>query len=82
VHSRIARVIYGATEPKSGVIESSMKFLESDFLNHKVECCGGVLSEESSGLMSDFFKMRRDGKKKLKALNKKLSKKLTITEEE
>lgn len=67
VHSRIARVVYGATEPKSGVIESSMRFLENGFLNHKVESCSGVMSDESYLLMSSFFKMRREGKKKLKS---------------
>lgn len=70
VHSRVQRVVYGTTEPKSGVIESSMRFFDSDFLNHKVDSHSGVLALESSEIMSNFFKMRREGKKKLKNLSK------------
>ncbi|MFT6190315.1 MAG: tRNA(adenine34) deaminase [Oleispira sp.] len=66
VHSRIARLVYGTTEPKSGVIESAMCLLEQPFYNHKIEITGGVLAQEASTLMSDFFTMRRAGKKKLK----------------
>jgi len=70
VHSRIGRLVYGATEPKAGVIESAMCLLESSFFNHRIEVKGGVLAEDSSKLMSDFFKMRREGKKKLKQASK------------
>ena len=66
VHSRIARLVYGTTEPKSGVIESAMCLLDQPFYNHKIEITGGVLAQEASTLMSDFFTMRRAGKKKLK----------------
>lgn len=69
VHSRIERLVYGTTEPKSGVVESAMKFLDSDFLNHKVEVSAGVLAQDAADIMSSFFKMRRAGKKKLKQLN-------------
>ncbi|NRA23815.1 MAG: tRNA adenosine(34) deaminase TadA [Oleispira sp.] len=71
VHSRIERLVYATTEPKAGVVESAMKLLESPFLNHKVETCSGVMSDEAAKLMSSFFKMRREGKKKLKELNRK-----------
>lgn len=70
VHSRIERLVYATTEPKSGVVESAMTFLESDFLNHKVKVCSGVLAQDAADIMSSFFKMRREGKKKLKQLNK------------
>lgn len=70
VHARIGRVVYAATEPKAGVVESAMTFFESDFLNHKVEADSGVLAQEAADLMSSFFKMRRAGKKKLKELNR------------
>jgi len=66
VHSRIARLVYGTTEPKSGVIESAMCLLDQPFYNHKIEITGGMLAQEASTLMSDFFTMRRAGKKKLK----------------
>jgi tRNA(adenine34) deaminase len=70
VHARIERLVYATTEPKSGVVESAMCLLDSPFFNHKVEACGGVLAAEASKLMSDFFKMRREGKKKLKQASK------------
>jgi tRNA(adenine34) deaminase len=71
VHSRIERLVYGTTEPKAGVVESAMTLLEKSFLNHKVETCSGVMSDEAADLMSSFFKMRREGKKKLKELKRK-----------
>ena len=71
VHSRIERLVYGTTEPKSGVIESAMCLLDRPFYNHKIDLLGGVLAKEASTLMSDFFTMRREGKKKLKQANNK-----------
>jgi len=71
VHSRIQRLVYGATEPKAGVVESAACLLESPFFNHKIMSCGGILANEASQLMSDFFKMRREGKKKLKQASKR-----------
>jgi len=71
VHSRIDRLVYGATEPKAGVVESAMCLLDSSFFNHKIATRSGVLAEQASMLMSKFFKMRREGKKKLKQLGAK-----------
>ncbi|MFV3304008.1 tRNA adenosine(34) deaminase TadA [Pseudomonas sp. NY15181] len=62
VHSRIQRVVYGATEPKSGVVVSRGAFFEQDFLNHRVLVEGGVLAEECSTMLSAFFKARRASK--------------------
>ncbi|MBB6341528.1 tRNA(adenine34) deaminase [Pseudomonas fluvialis] len=59
VHSRIARVVYGTTEPKAGVAVSRGQFFQQDFLNHRVLVEGGVLAETCSSLLSDFFKARR-----------------------
>ncbi len=59
VHSRIARVVFGATEPKAGVAVSRGQFFQQDFLNHRVLVEGGVLAEACSSLLSDFFKARR-----------------------
>ncbi|MEC8482574.1 MAG: deaminase, partial [Pseudomonadota bacterium] len=66
VHSRIARVVYGATEPKSGVVESQQQFFSHPFLNHQVESSGGVLAEQASSQLSNFFQYRREQKKRLK----------------
>lgn len=59
VHSRIARVVYGTTEPKAGVAVSRGQFFQQYFLNHRVLVEGGVLAEACSSLLSDFFKARR-----------------------
>jgi tRNA(adenine34) deaminase len=72
VHSRVQRLVYAATEPKAGVVESAMCLLDSSFFNHKIEVSAGVLAAEASRLMSDFFKMRREGKKKLKLASNKV----------
>lgn len=66
VHARIGRVVYGATEPKAGVVESQQSFFEQDFLNHRVEVCGGVLADECRQRISRFFQRRRALKKALK----------------
>ncbi|UEG62609.1 tRNA adenosine(34) deaminase TadA [Stutzerimonas chloritidismutans] len=59
VHSRIQRVVYGAVEPKAGVVVSRGKFFEQDFLNHRVLVEGGVLAEECGTVLSEFFRQRR-----------------------
>ena len=59
VHSRIARVVYGTTEPKAGVAVSRGQFFSQDFLNHRVLIEGGVLAQECGQILSDFFKARR-----------------------
>lgn len=66
VHSRIKRLVYGASESKSGAIESNAQLLDAQFFNHKIDWLGGVLSEECSALMSQFFKRRRDQIRKSK----------------
>ena len=63
VHARIKRVVYGATEPKAGAVESQAQILEHPAMNHCVEHQGGVLSEQCSALLSAFFKRRRAEKK-------------------
>ncbi len=59
VHSRVARVVYGATEPRAGVAVSRGQFFSQDFLNHKVMIEGGVLAEECGAILKAFFKARR-----------------------
>src|SRR5262245_52264963 len=59
VHARIARVIYGASEPKAGAIESAMRAHEHPSLNHRVEVTGGILAAESRELIQAFFQGRR-----------------------
>ena len=59
VHSRVQRVVYGASEPKAGVAASRGQFFAQEFLNHRVLVEGGVLQEECSSLLSEFFRQRR-----------------------
>ena len=59
VHSRIGRVVYGATEPKAGVVESRGRFFEQGFLNHRVLVEGGLLAAECGAILSEFFRLRR-----------------------
>ncbi len=66
VHARIQQVIFGAFEPKAGVVCSQMKGFEQPFFNHQVEVVEGVLEAECSQVIQDFFKMRRAQKKQQK----------------
>ena len=57
--SRIPRVVYGATDPKAGAVDSLFGLLQDHRLNHQVEVRSGVLAEESSRLLKSFFGRRR-----------------------
>ncbi|CAM5312082.1 MULTISPECIES: tRNA adenosine(34) deaminase TadA [Stutzerimonas stutzeri group] len=59
VHSRIQRVVYGATEPKAGVVVSRGQFFAQEFLNHRVLVEGGVLAQECGEVLREFFRLRR-----------------------
>ena len=59
MHARIARVVFGARDPKTGVAGSVMDLFAEDRLNHHAEVAGGVLAEECGGLLSSFFAARR-----------------------
>lgn len=59
VHSRVERVVFGATEPKAGVAVSQGAFFDQLFLNHRVMIEGGVLAQECGEVLSAFFKARR-----------------------
>jgi tRNA(adenine34) deaminase len=61
VHARVARLIYGAKDPKAGAVESVMNVLNNPRLNHKTEVVGGVLESQCSQLLRDFFRARRLG---------------------
>ena len=71
VHARIGRVVYAATEPKSGVAESQGQFFNAPFLNHQVKVERGILGEIAASQLTQFFQYRREQKKKLKELVKK-----------
>ncbi|MCF2949985.1 tRNA adenosine(34) deaminase TadA [Paraglaciecola aquimarina] len=66
VHSRIRRLVFGASDYKSGAAGSVMNLLQDEKLNHQVEISSGVLAQECGDRLSAFFKRRRAEKKKLK----------------
>ena len=66
VHSRFKRIVYGATEPKAGVITSQSQLLSSPWFNYEIAHKGGVLAEECALMISEFFARRRSEKKQLK----------------
>lgn len=59
LHSRIKRLVYAAKEPKFGAVESINNVLNNPKLNHHVEIRSGLLENESSILLKDFFKKLR-----------------------
>ena len=59
LHSRIARVVYGARDPKTGVHGSVVDLFAVERLNHHTQVEGGVLADECGRLLSGFFANRR-----------------------
>lgn len=59
MHARLAQVVYGAADPKTGVCGSVLNLFEHEKLNHHTELVGGVLEEECSALLKAFFVERR-----------------------
>lgn len=59
IHSRITRLVYGAKEPKAGVVESQANLHEALYVNHKMLVSGGVCAEACGSQLRDFFKARR-----------------------
>ncbi|MDQ6960252.1 MAG: tRNA adenosine(34) deaminase TadA [Mariprofundaceae bacterium] len=57
IHARIARVVYGATDPKTGAVESVYQALSDKRLNHQPEITSGVLADESGNLLKSFFQV-------------------------
>lgn len=61
VHARIARLVYGATDPKAGAVSSILQVVNHPRLNHMMEVVAGVLAEECSAVLQDFFRKKRSG---------------------
>src|SRR4029077_19914314 len=59
VHARVGRLVYGAAEPKSGAIVSTVRGVALPGHNHRIEVIGGVREEECRELMQGFFRDRR-----------------------
>jgi tRNA(adenine34) deaminase len=59
MHARLARVVYAASDPKTGVCGSVLDLFAHAVLNHHTEVAGGVLAEEASAMLKAFFAERR-----------------------
>jgi tRNA(adenine34) deaminase len=59
LHARVARLVYGAPDPKAGAVQSLFRLLDDPRLNHRIETVGGVLAVESAALLRAFFEVRR-----------------------
>jgi tRNA(adenine34) deaminase len=59
IQARIARLVYGADDPKGGAVRSCFSILDHPQLNHTVEVASGVLAEEAANLLKVFFAARR-----------------------
>lgn len=58
-HARVERVVYGASDPKTGACGSIIDLPAETRLNHHAEVVGGILADECGGLLSGFFAQRR-----------------------
>lgn len=59
LHSRIARLVYAASDPKAGACGSVLSVMNHPALNHRVEVVAGILGEECSAMLTNFFRARR-----------------------
>ncbi len=59
LQARVRRLIYGAEDPKTGVVRSIYSLLEDERLNHRVEVTSGILLEECREILQRFFRERR-----------------------
>ena len=59
IHARIARLVYGAKDPKAGAAGSILDVINHPRLNHKMEVVSGVLEDRCSEILQDFFRRRR-----------------------
>lgn len=60
IHARIARLVYGAAEPRTGMVESKANLFAQPWHNHRVTVEGGVLGARAARLLKAFFEARRD----------------------
>ena len=67
VHARLARVVFGAADPKTGAAGSVFDLLADPRHNHRVEVVGGVLGEEAGRRLSDYFRRKRGARQERSA---------------
>jgi tRNA(adenine34) deaminase len=59
IHARVEDVIYGAADPKGGAIRSCHQLAEKNHLNHRIRVTSGILEDECSAILKNFFASRR-----------------------
>ncbi|VAW92494.1 tRNA-specific adenosine-34 deaminase [hydrothermal vent metagenome] len=59
IHARVANVVFGATEPKTGAAGSAFDLLTSTKHNHRLEVRSGVLADQCASLLTEFFSRKR-----------------------
>lgn len=59
VHARIQRLVFGAFDNKTGVIETVDDFFNKPYLNHRIEACGGIEKDQCAQVLQNFFKTKR-----------------------
>jgi tRNA(adenine34) deaminase len=59
LHARVERVVFGATDPKTGAAGSVLNIFSEKQINHQTQVDGGIMGEECGQLLRDFFKERR-----------------------
>jgi tRNA(adenine34) deaminase len=64
IHARLARIVYGAPDPKTGACGSVVNLFEAGKLNHHTEVVGGVLADDCANLLREFFAERRGAAQK------------------
>ena len=62
VHARIGTLIYGAYEPKTGAVQSTMTLIDDPSWNHRIRVVAGLMEDECRGLLQEFFKEKRKRK--------------------
>ncbi|QWE21930.1 tRNA adenosine(34) deaminase TadA [Polynucleobacter sp. AP-Jannik-300A-C4] len=59
LHARVDRVVFGATDPKTGAAGSVLNVFSEKQINHQTQVEGGIMGEECGQILRDFFKERR-----------------------
>jgi len=61
IHARVERLVFGAPEPRAGAVVSQAALIDAGHFNHRLSLTQGVLADECSTLLQDFFRSRRKG---------------------
>lgn len=59
IHARVSKVVYGASEPRTGALGGAFNLLEANDHNHNFDVVSGVLADESKTMLQNFFQSRR-----------------------